>query len=653
MRRPHAAVAHEGLLRPNGGQQRAQHTSATVPQPNVEPVRVVPSPELTARIERLLGEVRSTNPAPRQPSAPLGVRYSSHTAAERDDLARRESFYNAQLEKMTLDSHFAQALYRINASRAPNGYERGLRILERMRERRVTFKRSTHYNHLLWFFRKYQMLPELWKTFCDMRASGMPVTVVTYNNLISAFGARDLELAGMLVSEMADVGLLPNTTTYNIILNLLSQRNQLSDMLELYENMMQHADAHAVAPNEYTFSTLMHAAAQMGRLDLAKRFHEEMRSRNVPENVVSYTVILNADNSALVPRLSDDCTPKAVHTRHRVARRDQALVSEMKNRAIMPNNFTYTSLIARAFRTGDRKRALQHYTEMLSAGIKPDTVTYGALIHALGRERRFDEVDRICERMRRERVEESIELFTIIAQSLILRSEFRAASKTLEPFLRIGQLDAVAAVTLLLSYTRAGRLKEALQAWRQMLVVQGAQLATQAYFPLMTAFARRGEVRVVRWLFASVTRLQPTALPTPELLTGLVHAFAQRGKPDAALAIWRQCQQLRISCSHRMVTFLFHAHGRHGDLTLLRATRNEVAQAGIVLNVRQTTALAVALARCGDPKESSRLLKELHGMDVHTRPWVLNICREFGVVLDRGHHRVPARKKKPRKQVVD
>jgi pentatricopeptide repeat protein len=586
------------------------------------------SPALSELIQRVLTEHEAERA---RKQTMLNEAAKKKMSRRRQEIYKqRQEFYKQQLEKLNTGSQCSQALYRINSSRAPDGLERGLNILEHMQTRNIRFETNTHYNNLLWFYRKYEMLSEMWGTFNHMCESGIPITVVTYNHLVDAFGRKSLDLARMFITEMLKHGIFPNSTTYNMVLNLLSINGKFDEMLEMYK-LMKSSELPGLTPNEYTFATLLHAASKARRMEFMEQLFADMKMQHVSKNVVHYTILLNADYS-----LEDwkkwyklGKVPKQI--RDRVIERDGVLLKDMKDHDVAPNLYTYTSLMSRAFKAGDHELMLKYYSEMLSKGIRPDVVTYGTLIQAMSYVRKFEEVDQLYKHIQQEQVEESIALLTIIAQSWIMRGDHQKAMGFLEPFLRAGQLDAMAATTLLIAYVRTGRVRDALKAWKHMLIIQGAQLTSQVYLPLLSAFASRGKVRAVQWLFNTVAQRNHRHVSMEDLMSGLIKAYAHRGDPYMALEVWDQCLLANLACTSHMVSYLFYACAFRGNAKALAIIERKLAQVGITINAHHLPSLIVAHARCGNIEACRKWLKTAEELQIQLTPRVYNICRDAGV----------------------
>ncbi|RKP25334.1 hypothetical protein SYNPS1DRAFT_28933 [Syncephalis pseudoplumigaleata] len=619
-----------------------EHTASDAP-PAIEPLFV--SPVLLAHVRKLL--------------ASLGVdkviSYRSAQALVPSTISRIRStmiLRRSDIDALHTPDDYSSMLLRINRHPSGSSLAMGFRVLGRMRDEGVEFSALRQLNQAMWFYSQHRQLSPLWKTYMQIVRTCGTINVLTYNHLLNAFGEVDFKLVSLLLTQMKAHGVEPNTITYNILLRLLAKQNNLSEMLSVYRTMVnwddpatgQEARKTAALPSKYTYATLMHMAAKVGHFELLERFRTLMQRNNVPDNAVSYTILINAtklppaDPMRVEPwRDRPPMTEQARRAYDDVMALDRRLLGEMQQKSIAPNHYTYTSLMDRAFKCGGQRQALDYYEQMICAGIEPDIVTYGALYYGLSLTDAMALGDKFHREMEGRQITGGLAFNTIVAYAKSQHGQHHQAIRILEPYLRAGKLDVKAAATLLMCYARARNLNAALRAWRRMLLEYGVAFANRVHRPLLMAFARRGETRVVRWLFSRVARVQNTTIMPAEMIYALLRSYARGGKAKDAVALWRQASYLGIAFTAPMITQLFMACSVGRDGESLSAVEADMEAARIELNGYHLSVLIVGLARVGQPDRCRAIYIRARQRNIWLKKWVVQICANAGINLKQAY----------------
>ncbi|KAI8050281.1 hypothetical protein BDF22DRAFT_696421 [Syncephalis plumigaleata] len=558
----------------------------------------------------------------------------------------------SEIEALERANDYSRMIFKINRMPSNNSLAMGFRVLRRMRDQGVRFHTLSQYNQLMWFYSQHRQISPLWKTFRNILRVCGTVNVITYNHLLNAFGEADFKVISLLLNQMKTHHVEPNTVTYNIVLRLLAKQDNLTEMLKVYQAMTdwQHSttdeeisrktssSSASVLPNEYTYTTLMHTAAKLGHTELLERFTMLMQQNNIASNAVSYTIRINA--TKLPPPDPMDVEPwrdrrpmsEETRQQHRdILDLDRQLLNEMQDKCITPTQHTYTSLMNRAFKCGHQGLALEYYVQMIRAGITPDIVSYGTLYYGLGLANDIGMAEQYHLEMRNQLIPEGLTYRTILAHVKSRHGYHRDAIRILEPYLHAGQLDVKAAATLLTCYARARNLNAALRAWRRMLLQYGVVFANQVHRPLLMAFARRGETRVVRWLFSRVVCVQNTQLMPMEMIYALLRSYAQRGQAKDAVDLWRQSLYLGIEFTPSMITQLLMACSVAQDAELLAIVEGDLKTLEISLNEYQLSIFIVGLARTGRADLCKALYRQSLECGLWLKEWVHLACGNAGV----------------------
>ena len=158
-----------------------------------------------------------------------------------------------------------------------------------------------------------------------------------------------------------------------------AQRKELKKALDLYEG----AKAKGIA-DVHTYTNIINAQIRCGQLASAEQVFEElMRTRGMPPNVVSFTVMLKGysnqglmeDAKKLLKRMTTDCHPP-----------------------IVPNLRTANTFIRGCLRVGaiaDAEWALHRMLDSELWGVDPDRSTYTAVVSLMCQALRLRDAERL------------------------------------------------------------------------------------------------------------------------------------------------------------------------------------------------------------------------------------------------------------------
>ncbi|XP_031494541.1 pentatricopeptide repeat-containing protein At1g06710, mitochondrial-like isoform X2 [Nymphaea colorata] len=281
-----------------------------------------------------------------------------------------------------------------------------------------------------------------YKMLKKMSGAGHHPGYVAYNILVSGIcakedlpGAEDMQLAEAIYAEMLDAGyvlnkinvehiarclcghgkpdrayriigemmcrgFMPETSTYNKVIELLCQSKKVEKALHLFEEMKKIN----IVPNVFTYTILIDNFCKVGLLQQARNWFNEMVSNGSPPNVVTYTALIHA------------------YLKARQVFEANKLFEMMLAEGCTPNIVTYTALIDGHCKAGNVDKACQIYARMRGSGsihdiemyfepgaadtdMKPNVVTYGALIDGLCKAHKVVEANDLLEAMSRDSCE--------------------------------------------------------------------------------------------------------------------------------------------------------------------------------------------------------------------------------------------------------
>ena len=190
--------------------------------------------------------------------------------------------------------------------------------------------------------------------FEDMKKNGIPLTVVTYNIVLSRRGSMNrIADAELYFNEMKLKKIKPNVITYSILINKFAKINK-KKKVEKYLNEMK---SNNIKPNVITYNTLISLYRKEGNFAKVDEYANEMKSNNIKPDVVIYNTLLGAYGKEGNFDKIDEC------------------LREMKSNNLKPDVVTYNTLLilhARKMNFSMVERVLQ---DMKTSNIQPNEST--------------------------------------------------------------------------------------------------------------------------------------------------------------------------------------------------------------------------------------------------------------------------------------
>ncbi|OVA05351.1 Pentatricopeptide repeat [Macleaya cordata] len=197
-----------------------------------------------------------------------------------------------------------------------------------------------------------------YRFFCEMPVKN---TVVWNTMIHQCTKHNNLELADQLFKKMQD----KDAISWNTMIRGLSCEGRYGEALDLFHEMELSGEK----PNKMTLLSTLSACASLGALDTGTWIHAYIEKNK-----------LNSDRS-LDPGLID------MYSKCGSIDRAIQVFEEVHTRDV----FTWTSIICGLAMHGQGKQAMDQFSRMLKAGVKPDDVTMVAVLNACAHGRLLDQ----------------------------------------------------------------------------------------------------------------------------------------------------------------------------------------------------------------------------------------------------------------------
>uniref|UniRef100_A0A0C9RTR3 TSA: Wollemia nobilis Ref_Wollemi_Transcript_13576_3042 transcribed RNA sequence n=1 Tax=Wollemia nobilis TaxID=56998 RepID=A0A0C9RTR3_9CONI len=249
-------------------------------------------------------------------------------------------------------------------------------------------------------YAKAGRLDEALELYHEMKYAGISLDRVSYNTLVSIYAKLGrFEEALAVCEEMERAGINKDAVTYNALLGGYGKQGRYDKVKALFQEMKTEA----VAPNVLTYSTLIDTFSKGGLQAEAMQILKEFKHSGLKPDVVLYSALIDAlcKNGLVEEALS--------------------LLDQMTNEGVMPNVVTYNSIIDAFGRSGqlgiertlsmsfseDTRQTskeilytVEMFHKMHELGIKPNVVTFSAILNACSRCRSFEEASVLLEELR-------------------------------------------------------------------------------------------------------------------------------------------------------------------------------------------------------------------------------------------------------------
>ncbi|GAB4841790.1 Pentatricopeptide repeat-containing protein gun1, chloroplastic [Ancistrocladus abbreviatus] len=264
------------------------------------------------------------------------------------------------------------------------------------------------YNTLLSIYAKLGRFEDAMKVCREMENSGIRKDVVTYNALLGGFGKQGkYDLVKQVFEQMKAEHVLPNLLTYSTLIDVYSKGGLYQEAMEVFREFKQ-ANLKA---DVVLYSALIDALCKNGLVESAVLLLDEMTKEGIRPNVVTYNTIIDAFGRSAAVESSADAAAGADESqdepstvmpfRHptgsklldggtsRIISFFGQVAAEKSFNAMKFNNSRQEMLCI-----------LGVFHKMHELEIKPNVVTFSAILNACSRCNSFEDASMLLEELR-------------------------------------------------------------------------------------------------------------------------------------------------------------------------------------------------------------------------------------------------------------
>ncbi|KAK2414159.1 LOW protein: PPR containing protein [Trifolium repens] len=219
------------------------------------------------------------------------------------------------------------------------------------------------YTALLSAYGRSGLLDRAFSLLEEMKITpGCQPDIQTYSILIkSCLQVFAYDKVQILLSDMASLGIKPNTVTYNTLIDAYGKSKRFSEMESTLLEMLADQDCE---PDVWTMNSTLRAFGNLGQIETMERCYDKFQASGIQPNVQTFNILLDSYGKAR------DYTKMS------------AVMEYMQKYHYSWTIVTYNIVIDAFGKAGDLKQMEYLFRLMRSERIKPSCVTLCSLVRA-------------------------------------------------------------------------------------------------------------------------------------------------------------------------------------------------------------------------------------------------------------------------------
>jgi len=227
------------------------------------------------------------------------------------------------------------------------------------------------YTSLIRGFASAKQPGKAFEIYRQMRTEGIEATSVTFNSVLDVV-ARQLAEPDTLqevLDDMRKANISPDVVTYSILIKASCNAGNVQNALSLFKQIRSHGPIF----DQVAFNTLLLACSKAEQISDAEEIFGEMRRLGMVPTHVTTSIMIKMYGKA---KMLDKALALGELMEHEYEQK--------------PNLFVYTCLIQACAQNKHVRRSWEIFNRMLQAGVEPDAITYGTVIHGCVYMNKFD-----------------------------------------------------------------------------------------------------------------------------------------------------------------------------------------------------------------------------------------------------------------------
>lgn len=269
--------------------------------------------------------------------------------------------------------------------------DRALNLFNKMKYDGIKCDRVC-YNTLLAVYASLGRFDEAFAVVKEMESIGIKKDVVTYNALLDGFGKQGMyHKVKELFEEMKHRNVYPNLLTFSTLISVYCKGGLYKEATEAYREFKQQG----LKADVVFYSKLIDALCKKGLVESSALLLDEMMRDGIQPNVVTYNSIINAFGQSE----TFDCSESQIESSTLQNYSDGKMEAGQDDRIV--EVFKQLACGKQDQRTRkDFRCVLGVFRKMHEMKIKPNVVTFSAILNACSRCNSFEEASLLLDELR-------------------------------------------------------------------------------------------------------------------------------------------------------------------------------------------------------------------------------------------------------------
>ncbi|XP_042440331.1 pentatricopeptide repeat-containing protein At2g31400, chloroplastic-like [Zingiber officinale] len=266
-------------------------------------------------------------------------------------------------------------------------FDDALSLYEKMKALKIGLDRIC-YNTLLSIYAKTGKYAEIAKVCEEMETTGVDKDIVSYNCLINGYGKQGrFDIVAHLVQDMRERGVTPTILTYSTLIDVYSKAGMYGDAANVFFGFKESG----LKADVVLYSSFIDILAKNGLVDCSVWLLDEMMRTGIEPNVVTYNTIIDAFGKSRIVHEGD-----GVGNELEGGGAGSQIVGAFCHvtRGIGP------PAVEESRRSEELLCILGLFQKMVQQGVRPNVVTFSAILNACSRCNSFEDASLLLDQLR-------------------------------------------------------------------------------------------------------------------------------------------------------------------------------------------------------------------------------------------------------------